>query len=116
MEIGKWDDDKSYPGRGWRRFILWLLIVIFGFSSLVIGGYRLINGFQYWRQNDQVRDSYVQAIEELKLEQQSLKEELYKLQYNRLTKERLARELGYIKPGETVYKIVSGKLTANERE
>lgn len=109
MKKDHWDNSKSYPVRKRRPFILWLLVGILGFSFLAVGSYRLINGFQYWQHNKQVRDSYVQAIEELKLEQQSLKEELYKLQYNQLTKERLARELGYIKQGETVYKIMPPK-------
>lgn len=109
MESDHWDNKKSYPTRSRKRFVLWLLGGILCFSFLVIGSYRLINGFQYWQNNKQVRDSYIKTIEKLRLEQQILKEELDKIQHNNLTKERLARELGYIKPGETVYKIIPSK-------
>ena len=106
MEFNHWDNSKSYPVPSRKRFVLWLVVGIVGFSISVLVSYRLVRSFQYLQENNRIRDGYVQNIERLKLEQESLKEELYKIQYNRLAKERLARELGYIKPGETVYKII----------
>ena len=69
-------------------------------------GYRFVQGLQYWWRNREIKQGYVEEVERLQQEQQRLKEEVYKLKYNPLTQERLAREMGYIKPGETVYKFV----------
>ncbi|MBM3212940.1 hypothetical protein FJZ33_12015 [Candidatus Poribacteria bacterium] len=105
-----WIDNKSYPPRKRRkRLILWAITSILAFSLIFISSVRLVYGFQYWQQNKQAKESYIQSIEKLKLEQQSIKEEIDKLQNSILIKERLARELGYIKTGEIIYRITPSK-------
>lgn len=83
-----------------------LLICIVSLFLFAIGSYRLIQGVQYWQRNKEIKQGYIQAVEKLKQKQQQLKDEIYRLNYNLLTQERLARELGYIRPGEIVYKIL----------
>jgi cell division protein FtsB len=74
-------------------------------SFLAIDGYKFVPRFQYWLRNREIKQEYVMAVEEVRQEQERLKAEIYKLENNTLTQERLAREMGYIKPGETVYKF-----------
>ena len=75
-------------------------------SFLALDGYRFTQVFQYWRRNREIKQGYAREVERLWQERQRLKERAYKLEHNLLTQERLAREMGYIKPGETVYKFV----------
>jgi len=82
-----------------------LLLCIVLLPLLTLEVYRFVDGFQRWRHNREIKQGYVNEIERLSQEQQRLKEEIDKLKHNRLTQERLAREMGYVKPGETVYKI-----------
>ena len=75
-------------------------------SFLVLDGYRFARGFQYWWRNRKIKQAYVEEVERLRQEQQQLKEEIHRLEHSALAQERLAREMGYIKPGETVYMLV----------
>lgn len=68
--------------------------------------YRLVRGVQYWSYNRKTKQSYVQEIEKLQKTKQSLREEIHKLKENNLAQERLAREMGYVRPGEIVYKFI----------
>ena len=84
-----------------------LLLCVAFLSLLALDSYRFARGFQYWWRNREIKHGYVEEVERLRQEQQRLKEEIYKLKHSSLTQERLAREMGYIKPGEIVYKFVS---------
>jgi cell division protein FtsB len=75
-------------------------------SFLAIDGYKFIPQVRYWWRNKEIKQGYVEEISRLQQEQERMKEEIEKLKNNALTHERLAREIGYIKPGETVYKFV----------
>ena len=97
--------DKTRAARRWRSF--WkLLLCVTLLSFLVLDGYRFTQRFQYWCRNREIKQGYVEEVERLRQEQQQLKEEIHKLRYSPLAQERIAREMGYIKPGETVYKFV----------
>jgi len=90
----------------WGTFLILLICTAF-LSFLAVDGYRFIKGLQYWQRNREIKQGYVQKVERLQQEQQRLKEEIDKLEHNVLSQERLAREMGYIKPGEIVYKFKS---------
>ena len=98
--------NTNQAARGWNLFGRLLLGAAFLFL-LTIGGYRFVRGFQYWRRNSNIRREYIQEVDRLRQQRQHLKDELYKLEYSLLAQERLAREIGYIKPGEVVYKFAS---------
>lgn len=89
-----------------RGIFLTVLICAMIVSFLAIDGYKFVPRFQYWLRNREIKQEYVMAVEEVRQEQERLKAEIDKLKNNSLTQERLAREMGYIKPGETVYKFV----------
>ena len=98
-------DNAKRSGKGWRAFCKVLVCVAF-LAFLTTQGYRLIQGFQHWRRNKEIKLGYVEEVERLKQHQQQQKEEIHKLEHNLLAQEKLAREMGYIKQGETVYKFV----------
>jgi cell division protein FtsB len=99
--------DKSIMRSTRRRHAFWkLLLCVIFLSFLALDGYRFARGLEYWWRNRDIRQGYVREVERLRQEQQRLKEEIRKLEHNILTQERLAREMGYIKPGETVYRFV----------
>ena len=75
-------------------------------SFLAIDSYKFVPRVRYWWRNREIKQGYVTEVERLRQEQQQLKEEIDKLEHSPLTQERIAREMGYIKPGETVYKFV----------
>jgi cell division protein FtsB len=98
------DGDGEHRGRIWG--ILWKVLVCAGILSfLAVDGYKFVPRLQYWWRNRQIKQEYVIEVDRLHQEQQQLKEEIYKLEHSLLTQERLAREMGFIKPGETVYKF-----------
>jgi cell division protein FtsB len=88
----------------WGTFLILLICTAF-LCFLAVDSYRFIKGLQYWQRNREIKQGYVQKVERLQQEQQRLKEEIDKLEHNVLSQERLAREMGYIKPGEIVYKF-----------
>lgn len=89
-----------------RSIFLTVLVCAMIVSFLAIDGYKFVPRFQYWWRNREIKREYVMAVEEVRQEQRRLKAEIDKLENNTLTQERLAREMGYIKPGEIVYKFV----------
>ena len=90
--------------KGWNLFG-WLLLGAAFLFLLTIGSYRFVRGFQYWRRNLKIRRGYIQEVDRLRQKHQRLRDELYKLEHSLLAQERLAREIGYIRPGEVVYKF-----------
>ena len=89
------------------RFIQsWLSIL--AVVMLLISLYRFVEGFQNWQEARQIKRHSLDELAALERERDRLKIRVEKLKTNSLTKERLARRLGYIKSGEIVYKIVPG--------
>jgi cell division protein FtsB len=87
------------------RFVQhWLSIV--AFVVLLISLYRFVEGFQNWQEARAIKRRFHNEIAELERKRDQLQLRIEKLRTDELTKERLARRVGYIKPGETVYKIV----------
>ena len=92
------------------RFIQpWLSIL--AVLLLVISLYRFVEGFQNWQEARQIKQRFLEELAALERERDRLKIRVDKLETDELTKERLARRLSYIKPGEIVYKIVPSSDT-----
>ncbi len=72
---------------------------------LLISLYRFVEGFQNWQEARDIKQRSLDELAELERDRDRLKVRVEKLQTDALTKERLARRLSYIKPGEVVYKI-----------
>ena len=72
-------------------------------SELQIKRRELENELASLSQTEKMLENDLRALEGKIIEQ--LKEEIYKLKHDLFTQEQLAREMGYIKPGETVYKF-----------
>jgi len=88
------------------RRILWILLIgIVLLPIMLLESYRFAKSFRYWHHNKELKQNYIQEVSRLRLEQEGLKNEVRRLKYNTLTQERLSREMGYVKPGETVYKF-----------
>ena len=95
------------------RFIQpWLSIL--AVLMLVISLYRFVEGFQNWQEARQIKQHSLDELAELERERDQLKIRVEKLKRDDLTKERLARRLSYIRPGEIVYKIVPSPDTPHE--
>ena len=75
---------------------------------LLVSLYRFVEGFQNWQEARAIKERFNNEIVALERKRDALKLRVEKLQTDDLTQERLARKLGYIKPGETVYKIAAG--------
>ena len=87
------------------RFIQpWLSIL--AVLMLLISLYRFVEGFQNWQEARQIKRRSLEELAALERERDRLKIRVEKLETDELTKERLARRLSYVKPGEVVYKIV----------
>ena len=106
--VNRWAENDNDTARTMKKHIVFwkILLCIVFLYFLALGNYRFVRGFQYWWRNVQVKKGYVKEAERLQQEQESLKEEIYKLEHSFLAQERLAREMGYIRLGETVYKFV----------
>ena len=95
------------------RFIQsWLSIL--AVFMLLVSLYRFIEGFQNWQEARQIKRRSLDELSKLESERERLKTRVEKLKTDELTKERLARRLSYIKPGEVVYKIVPAPDTPQE--
>ena len=80
-------------------FILASLMLLVGLSHFV-------KGFHGWQETRGMKQQYLEELRELELERDRLKVRAEKLKTDEFTKEQLVREkLGYVKPGEIVYKI-----------
>jgi len=86
-----------------RKLLICIVIAII-FSVQI---YRFGGVFKYWWSNRELKQRYILDVNELQQKQENMKLELYKLKNNKLTQERLAREMGYAKPGEIVYKFMN---------
>ena len=78
---------------------------------LLISLYRFVEGFQNWQEAREIKQRSLEELAELERERDRLKVRVEKLKTDELTKERLARRLSYVKPGEVVYKIVPSSNT-----
>ena len=95
------------------RFIQpWLSIL--AVVLLLISLYRFVEGFQNWQAARQIKQRSLDELVALERERDRLQVRIEKLKTDELTKERLARRLSYIKPGEVVYKIVPSPDSAHE--
>jgi len=103
--------NKSTKYTGRTRRGLWILVICFVLLFfLAMSGHRFLQGIQYWRRNERVKHGYVVELERLKRERERLNEEVHDLKHDPVTQEKLAREMGYIKPGEDVTKANSGNV------
>lgn len=101
--------NKNHSNR-WLFFWV-LLIFIIIIPIMVLQVYRFSSAFRYWQQNRKLKQEYTKEINRLYSEQIKLKKEVYNLNHNKLVQERLAREIGFIKSGEIVY-----RFSTNENE
>lgn len=81
---------------------------------LLISLYRFVEGFQNWQEAREIKQRSLDELAALERERDRLKVRVENLKTDELTKERLARRLNYVKPGEIVYKIVSSSNTPRE--
>ena len=86
------------------RFIQSVLSVL-AVVMLLISLYRFVEGFQNWQEAREIKRRSLDELAELEGERDRLKVQVEKLKTDTLTKERLARRLSYVKPGEIVYKV-----------
>ncbi len=94
---------KNVSGFG----IIWrLLIYIIVTIVIYVQIYTFGDAFKYWWENREVKQKYAQEISKLEQQQEIMKKEIQNFRNNKLAQERLAREMGYIKPGEVVYKFI----------
>jgi cell division protein FtsB len=88
----------------------WLFIVTL--PVLLISSYRFVEEFQNWQKARQVKQDYLEKLGELEQKRDRLKLRAEKLKSDELNQERLVRQFGFIKPGETVYKVVKSRTTS----
>lgn len=93
-----------------RFFQSWLFIITL--PVLLISSYRFVKEFQNWQKVRQIKQDYLEDIKELELKRDNLKVKVEKLKSDKLIQERLVRRFGFIKPGETVYKVVRSRTTS----
>ena len=80
-----------------------LLLVI---PVLALGLYRFVGGLIYWNQCRTIQQDYINEINKLKAERDKLQDYVKRLESDEFTQEQIARKQGYVKQGETVYRIV----------
>lgn len=96
------------------RILSRLIISIIATIMISFQIYSLGGEIKHWQENREKKQKYIQEINDLEQQQRLLKKEILELKNNKLTLERLAREMGYIKPGEIVYKFIDTNKT-NEK-
>lgn len=89
------------------------LVYLFTIFLIALSCYRLIDSFLQWSRIKKIEVSYANELRKLKVERESLKGQTESLKSDRFLQESLAREIGYRKPGETMYIIVRGKGDEN---
>jgi len=95
----------SRRARIWRIF--WMVLICLAIVPAIgLESYRSVKVFRHWNRNRLIKQTCIQELDSLRLEQQKLKDEVYKLKYNTLAQERVAREMGYVRPGEVVYRFI----------
>ncbi|HIE26185.1 TPA: septum formation initiator family protein [Candidatus Poribacteria bacterium] len=87
------------------RFVQMTLFLL-TMPVLALGLYRFVEGFIYWNQCRTIHQDYIDEINRLKAERDKLQDYVKRLESDEFTQERIARKQGYIKKGETVYRIV----------
>ncbi|MEK7399671.1 MAG: septum formation initiator family protein [Candidatus Poribacteria bacterium] len=90
----------------WRLLICIIVTIVFSVQIYTFG-----DAFKYWWGNKEIKKKYTQLVSQLEQQQEMMKKEILNLKNNKLAQERLAREMGYIKPGEIVYKFINNPLT-----
>ena len=101
---------RKVNDRSNKWHFLWVLLVfIIIIPIMIIQIYRFSGAFRYWQNNRKLKQEYTKEINRLYLEQIKLKKEIYNLNHNKLVQERLAREIGFIRPGEIVYRFSNNK-------
>jgi len=90
---------------GFWKAIRTIFICIIATIIICVQIYRFGEAFRYWWGTKEIRQTYIQEIEKLEKQQEAMKIELDNLKNSSLTKERFAREMGYAKPGEMVYRF-----------
>ncbi len=87
------------------RYVQSVLFICAG-VVLLINVVRLCGELWDWREARQLRQQSLNDLSELNVQRDRMQIHVEKLRTDELTKERLARRLGYVKPGEIIYKIV----------
>ena len=81
-------------------------LFVFAGLVLLISVVRLFAELWDWHEAREIRQHSLDELKDLEVERDQLRVEIEKLKTDELAKERLARRLGYVKPGEVIYKIV----------
>jgi len=94
---------KNVSGFGilWRLLVSVIVTIVISYQIYTFG-----DAFKYWWENREIKQRYTQEVNQLEKQQEMMKKEIWNLKNNTLTQERLAREMGYIKPNEIVYKFI----------
>lgn len=86
------------------RYILFVVALALLGASIK----QFLNGYGDWQAAQAAEKAYQAEIRELEAQRDAMEHRIEMLKTDDLTKQRLARKrLGYIKPGETKYKVVS---------
>ena len=85
----------------WRLLVCIIVTIVISVQIYTFG-----DAFKYWWGNREIKKKYTQQVSQLEQQQEMMKKEILNLKNNKLAQERLAREMGYIKPGEVVYKFI----------
>lgn len=91
------------------RILLRLITAVVATMMISFQIYTFGGAVRYWQENREKKQKYILEINELEQQQKMLKKEIMELKNNKLTQERLAREMGYIKPNEVIYKFMDTK-------
>ena len=98
------------------RVLKLLLFILLAALVLFAGLYNVVHGFWRWQEARQIKQQYDDKIAELEQERDLLKVYVEKLKTDPLTKERIARQMGYIRRGETVYKFERASPKPTDRD
>lgn len=86
------------------RYILFVVALALLGASIK----QFLNGYGDWQAAQAAEKAYQAEIRELEAQRDAMEHRIEMLKTDDLTKQRLARKrLGYIKPGEMKYKVVS---------
>jgi len=95
--------------------IIQIILLLLAIPLFALSSFSFIEGFKYWRQSQEIQQSYVDEIKELKAKQDELFDYVKRLKNDDSAMEAIAREQGYIKEGETVYRIVSSMKNSSQK-
>lgn len=98
-----------------RRYRLRLYLLLFIILSVICyEGYELSKAFKRWYYYRQQVELCKQSIDDLRSQNELLEKVAHELQHNEFAQEKVAREMGYVKPGETVYRFVNKEPEADQ--